>query len=153
MQYIPVFIDNNIPQCFSPIDSQLKQPGVNCVLKQNVESVLQLIRRIHPILMKKAMSKICENSNEKPYLIDKDIIEMFMSDKVVGWVLKVTVHNGIITINNRNLFRFQTSLEVKDDLHSAQVLIFKNSKWGISLIEINDDNEETFKVLDALVSI
>ncbi|XP_050456075.1 uncharacterized protein LOC126853925 isoform X2 [Cataglyphis hispanica] len=120
--------DNNIPQCFSPIDSQLRQPGVNCVLKQNIESVLQLIRRLHPILMKKAMSKICENSNEKPYLIDKDIIEMFMSDKV-------------------------TSLEVKDDLHSAQVLIFKNSKWGISLIEINDDNEETFKVLDALEEI
>jgi len=41
---------------------------------------------------------------------------------------------------------------VKEDLHSAQVLIFKNPKWGISLIDINDDNGETFKVLDALVN-
>lgn len=85
MLYTPVFIDNNIPQCFDSLN--LKQPGVNCVMKQNVESVLQLIRRLHPILMKKAVSKICENSNEKPfkpYLIDKDIIEMFMSEKVVS---------------------------------------------------------------------
>ncbi|CAL1681731.1 unnamed protein product [Lasius platythorax] len=118
--------DNNIPQCFDA--PNLKQPGVNCVMKENVESVLQLIRRLHPILMKKAMSKICENSNEKPYLIDKDIIEMFTSEKV-------------------------TSLEVKDDLHSAQVLIFKNPKWEISLIDINDDNGETFKELYALDEI
>ncbi|XP_029155305.1 inner nuclear membrane protein Man1 isoform X4 [Nylanderia fulva] len=118
--------DNNIPHCFDA--PNLKQPGVNCVMKENVESVLQLIRRLHPILMKKAVSKICENSNEKPYLIDKDIIEMFTSDKV-------------------------TSLEVKDDLHSAQVLIFKNPKWDISLIDINDDNGETFKELDALDEI
>lgn len=122
-------------------------------MKENVESVLQLIRRLHPILMKKAISKICENSNEKPYLIDKDIIEMFTSDKVVGSELKITVRNDIITIDNCNLFRFQTSLEVKDDLHSAQVLIFKNPKWDISLIDINDDNGETFKELDALVCI
>ncbi|GAB1859624.1 Inner nuclear membrane protein Man1 [Camponotus japonicus] len=120
--------DNNIPQCFDSESMNLKQPGVNCVMKKNVESVLQLIRRLHPILMKKAVSKICENSNEKQYLIDKDIIEMFMSEKV-------------------------TSLEVKEDLHSAQVLIFKNPKWGISLIDINDDNGETFKVLDALEEI
>lgn len=49
--------------------------------------------------------------------------------------------------------RVQKSLEVKEDLHSAQFLIIKNPKWGISLIGINDDNEETVEVLDTLVNI
>lgn len=47
---------------------------------------------------------------------------------------------------------FQTSLEVKEDLHSAQFLIIKNPKWGISLIDINDDNEATTETLDTLVN-
>jgi len=45
----------------------------------------------------------------------------------------------------------QTNLEVKDDLHSAQFLIIKNPKWGISLIDIND-NGATTETLDTLVN-
>lgn len=83
--FVPsVFIDNNIPQCFLDGAPNLKAPGVNCIMKENIESVLQLLRRLQPILTKKTISKICENSNEKPYLTDADIVEMFTSDKVVG---------------------------------------------------------------------
>lgn len=53
-------------------------------MKENIESVLQLLKRLQPILTTKAISKICENSNEKPYLTDADIVEMFTNDKVVG---------------------------------------------------------------------
>lgn len=56
-------------------------------MKENIESVLQLLRRLQPILTRRAISKICENSNEKPYLTDVDIVEMFTSEKVVGWEL------------------------------------------------------------------
>jgi len=82
--YISIFVDNNIPQCFLDGAPDLKVPGVNCVMKENIESVLQLLKRLQPILTKKAMSKICENSNEKPYLTDADIVEMFTGEKVVG---------------------------------------------------------------------
>lgn len=117
--------DNNIPQCFLDGAPDLKAPGVNCIMKENIESVLQLLRRLQPILTGKAISKMCENSNEKPYLTDADIVEMFTSEKV-------------------------TNLEVKDDLHSAQFLIIKNPKWGISLIDISDDNGATTETLDTL---
>ncbi|XP_011166378.1 inner nuclear membrane protein Man1 isoform X2 [Solenopsis invicta] len=119
--------DNNIPQCFFDGAPDLKAPGVNCIMKEHIESVLQLLRRLQPILTRKAISKICENSNENSYLTDADIIRMFTSDKV-------------------------TSLEVKDDLHSAQFLIIKNPKWGISLIDVND-NGETTEILDTLDKI
>lgn len=42
---------------------------------------------------------------------------------------------------------------MKEDLRSAQFLIIKNPKWGISLIDINDDNGSTAEVLDTLVNI
>jgi len=84
VHYISIFVDNNIPQCFLDGAPDLKVPGVNCVMKENIESVLQLLKRLQPILTKKAMSKICENSNEKPYLTDADIVEMFTREKVVG---------------------------------------------------------------------
>lgn len=42
---------------------------------------------------------------------------------------------------------------MKEDLHSAQFLIIKNPKWGISLVDINDDNGSTAEVLDTLVNI
>ncbi|XP_071648183.1 inner nuclear membrane protein Man1 isoform X2 [Temnothorax longispinosus] len=117
--------DNNIPQCFLDETADFKAPGVNCIMKENIESVLQLLKRLQPILTRKAVSNICENTNEKPYLTDADIVEMFTSDKV-------------------------TSLEVKEDLQSAQFLIIKNPKWGISLIDINDDNGATTEMLDTL---
>ncbi|KAL6255390.1 hypothetical protein P5V15_013727 [Pogonomyrmex californicus] len=120
--------DNNIPQCFLDAATDAA-PGVNCIMKENIESVLQLLKRLQPILTKKAISKICENSDEKPYLTDAEIVEMFTNSKV-------------------------TNLEVKEDLRSAQFLIIKNPKWGISLIDINDDGAtmETLDTLDKLFS-
>ncbi|XP_076248367.1 LEM domain-containing inner nuclear membrane protein MAN1 [Calliopsis andreniformis] len=115
--------DSNIPLCF--LGADLKAPGVNCVMKENVDSVLQLLKQLQPILTKKAVSMICDNSSETPYLTDSEIMQMFTSTKV-------------------------TSLEVKEDLQNAQLLIIKNPKWGISLIDISDDNGTPGEVLDSL---
>ncbi|XP_020278695.1 inner nuclear membrane protein Man1 [Pseudomyrmex gracilis] len=114
--------DNNIPQCFT--EGDLKTPGVNCVMKENVESVLQLLKLLQRDLTKKAVSKTCENPNENSYLIDAEITEMYTSDKV-------------------------TSLEVKEDLQSAQFLVIKNPRWGISLIDVSGDNG-AIEILDTL---
>ncbi|CAK9797698.1 Inner nuclear membrane protein Man1 [Anthophora quadrimaculata] len=115
--------DSNIPLCF--LGDDLEAPGVNCVMKENVDSVLQLLKRLQPILTKKAVSMICDNSSETPYLTDFEIMQMFTSTKV-------------------------TSLEVKEDLQNAQLLVIKNPKWGISLIDISDDNGNPGDVLDSL---
>ncbi|XP_034190483.1 LEM domain-containing inner nuclear membrane protein MAN1 [Osmia lignaria lignaria] len=115
--------DSNIPLCF--LEDDLETPGVNCVLKENVESVLQLLKRLQPILTKKAVSMICDNSSETPYLTDSEIMQMFTNSRV-------------------------TSLEVKEDLQNAQLLVIKNPQWGISLIDISDDNGNPGDVLDSL---
>ncbi|XP_003699128.3 uncharacterized protein LOC100865811 [Apis florea] len=94
-------------------------------MKENVDSVLQLLKKLQPILTKKAVSMICDNSSETPYLTDSEIMQMFTSNKV-------------------------TSLEVKEDLQNAQLLVIKNPKWGISLIDISDDNGNSGNVLDSL---
>ncbi|XP_017886001.1 inner nuclear membrane protein Man1 [Ceratina calcarata] len=115
--------DSNIPLCF--LGDDLEAPGVNCVMKENVDSVLQLLKRLQPILTKKAVSMICDNSSETPYLTDFEIMQMFTSTKV-------------------------KSLEVKEDLQNAQLLVIKNPKWGISLVDISDDNGNPGGVLDSL---
>ncbi|XP_015437564.1 PREDICTED: inner nuclear membrane protein Man1 [Dufourea novaeangliae] len=115
--------DSNIPLCF--VGADLEAPGVNCVMKENVDSVLQLLKRLQPILTKKAVSMICDNSSETPYLTDFEIMQMFTNNKV-------------------------KSLEVKEDLQNAQLLVIKNPKWGISLVDISDDNGAPGDVLDSL---
>ncbi|KAG7202363.1 hypothetical protein KM043_018689 [Ampulex compressa] len=116
--------DSNIPLCFLGTPDR-KAPGVNCLMKENVESVLQLLKRLQPILTRKAVSAICDNSSEIPYLTDSDIMGMFTSSKV-------------------------TSLEVKGDLQSAQLLVIKNPQWGISLVDISDDSRAANEVIDSL---
>ncbi|KZC04868.1 hypothetical protein WN55_09667 [Dufourea novaeangliae] len=123
-RYIFQFVDSNIPLCF--VGADLEAPGVNCVMKENVDSVLQLLKRLQPILTKKAVSMICDNSSETPYLTDFEIMQMFTNNKV-------------------------KSLEVKEDLQNAQLLVIKNPKWGISLVDISDDNGAPGDVLDSLV--
>ena len=44
----------------------------------------------------------------------------------------------------------QTELKVKENLHMANLLIFRNPKWGMSLIEITDDNQ-ALVMLDSMV--
>ena len=115
--------DSNIPLCF--LGADLEAPGVNCVMKENVDSVLGLLKRLQPILAKKAVSTICDNSSETPYLTDSEIMQMFTSDKV-------------------------KSLEVKEDLQNAQLLVIQNPKWGISLLDISDESGASGEVVDSL---
>lgn len=61
----------------------LKAPGVNCVMKENVESVLQLLKLLQPILLKKAISVLCNNKSDIPYLTDSEIMDMFTNNKMV----------------------------------------------------------------------
>ncbi|KAK2585887.1 hypothetical protein KPH14_010475 [Odynerus spinipes] len=120
-------MDSDIPLCFMGTPD-LKAPGVNCVMKENVESVLQLLKRLQPILMKKAVSVLCDNSSEIPYLTDSEIVDMFANNKV-------------------------TTLEVKEDLQNAQLLIIRNPQWGISLIDVSDGDKAPGEVLNSLDSI
>nr|XP_033197466.1 inner nuclear membrane protein Man1 isoform X2 [Bombus vancouverensis nearcticus] len=115
--------DSNIPLCF--VGDDREAPGASCVMKENVDSVLQLLKRLQPILTKKAVSMICDNSSETPYLTDSEIMQMFTNNKV-------------------------RSLEVKEDLQNAQLLVIKNPKWGISLIDISDDSGNSGDILDSL---
>lgn len=75
------FVDSNIPLCF--VGDDREAPGASCVMKENVDSVLQLLKRLQPILTKKAVSMICDNSSETPYLTDSEIMQMFTNNKVV----------------------------------------------------------------------
>lgn len=144
------FVDSNIPLCF--LGADLEAPGVNCVMKENVDSVLGLLKRLQPILAKKAVSTICDNSSETPYLTDSEIMQMFTSDKVVrrdryyerARILSRTHHPSSSIV-------LQKSLEVKEDLQNAQLLVIQNPKWGISLLDISDDNGAFGEVVDSLV--
>ncbi|XP_047369565.1 inner nuclear membrane protein Man1 isoform X1 [Vespa velutina] len=120
-------MDSDIPLCFMGTPD-LKAPGVNCVMKENVESVLQLLKRLQPILLKKAISVLCDNSSDIPYLTDTEIMDMFANSKV-------------------------TPLEVKEDLQNAQLLIIRNPQWGISLIDVSDGDKASGEVLNSLDSI
>ncbi|KAI4475122.1 hypothetical protein M0802_015274 [Mischocyttarus mexicanus] len=120
-------MDSDIPLCFMGIPD-LKAPGVNCVMKENVESVLLLLKRLQPILLKKAISVLCDNSSEIPYLTDSEIMDMFSNSKV-------------------------TPLEVKEDLQNAQLLIIRNPQWGISLIDVSDGDKTSGEILNSLDSI
>lgn len=121
-------------------------------MKENVDSVLQLLKRLQPILTKKAVSMICDNSSETPYLTDSEIMQMFTNNKVVCWIDS----NGTSSITLLyciyiKQFSIQKSLEVKEDLQNAQLLVIKNPKWGISLIDISDDSGNSGDILDSLV--
>ncbi|XP_015178230.1 PREDICTED: inner nuclear membrane protein Man1 isoform X2 [Polistes dominula] len=120
-------MDSDIPLCFMGTPD-LKAPGVNCVMKENVESVLSLLKRLQPILLKKAISVECDNSSDIPYLTDSQIMDMFSNTKV-------------------------TPLDVKEDLQNAQLLIIRNPQWGISLIDVSDGDKASGEVLNSLDSI
>ncbi|XP_043286043.1 inner nuclear membrane protein Man1 [Venturia canescens] len=117
--------DSNVPLCLM---SDHDKPGVNCLLKENLENVIQLLQKLRPILMRKAVNSVCEDTGELPYLTDNEIIHLFRNDKA-------------------------TKLEITSDLHNAQLLIFGNPKWGISLIEIGDENGHPYQVLDSMEKV
>lgn len=52
-------------------------------MKENVESVLQLLKLLQPILLKKAISVLCNNKSDIPYLTDSEIMDMFTNNKMV----------------------------------------------------------------------
>lgn len=57
---------------------------MNCVLEENVGNVFDLLEKLQQILMQKAVSAICDDSNVKPYLTDDDVVKIFKSHKVVS---------------------------------------------------------------------
>lgn len=65
--------------------SEHDKPGVNCLFKENLENVIQLLQKLRPILMRKAVAAVCEDTDEAPYLKDNEIINMFKSDKAVQY--------------------------------------------------------------------
>ncbi|XP_074101228.1 LEM domain-containing inner nuclear membrane protein MAN1 [Cotesia typhae] len=117
-------MDNEVPLCKSDHD----KPGVNCILEENVETVMQLLKTLRPKLMERAVAAACENSLQSAYLTDLDIINMYKSQKV-------------------------KELEITSDLHDAQLLVFENPKWGISLIEIEGGKNPRESVFDSMENV
>ncbi|XP_057333911.1 inner nuclear membrane protein Man1 [Microplitis mediator] len=117
-------MDIEVPLCKSDHD----KPGVNCILEENVETVMQLLKKLRPILTRKAVAAACEDSHQLPYLTDSDIISMLKSQKV-------------------------KELEITSDLHNAQLLIFENPKWGISLIEVEQGKDLEESVFDSMENV
>ncbi|XP_034941476.1 inner nuclear membrane protein Man1 [Chelonus insularis] len=118
-------MDNEIPICSQ---TGHNKPSVNCLLNEDVETTMQLLKKLRPILMKKAVSVSCDNNNEAPYLTDSDVKQMLKNDKV-------------------------KEIEIMSDLHNAQLLIFQNPSWGISLIAIEDSNDISNSVLDSMEKV
>ncbi|XP_024945079.1 inner nuclear membrane protein Man1 isoform X2 [Cephus cinctus] len=116
--------DSNVPLCLLE-DPDHSRPGVNCVLQENLEDVLDLLKKLQPILTKKAIEAACKYSDEVPYLTNKMIINMF-TNKV-------------------------TKFQIENDLNNAQVLAMNNPKWGISLMEVNDEGPG--QVLDSMEKV
>ena len=90
--FFPIFVDSDIPVCSSFASFDLK-PGTHCVPEENVKDTLQLIKRLHPILVKKAISAQCDNTKEPPYLNNNDIIKMFANNEKVG------INNFLVNTN------------------------------------------------------
>ncbi|KAK0180729.1 hypothetical protein PV327_003083 [Microctonus hyperodae] len=118
-------MDTDVPLC-SQTDHD--KPGVNCLLKENVETVMQLLKKLRPILLQKAVHAACEDKNEVAYISDLEVINMLKNNRV-------------------------REFEVTSDLHNAQLLMFKNPNWGISLIELDESNDFQVNVLDSMEKV
>lgn len=75
------FIETGVTICSQ---SDHDKPGVNCLLNENVATVMQLLKKIRPILIKKSISSACDDKDERPYITDSEVINMLKSNKVVG---------------------------------------------------------------------
>ncbi|OXU26861.1 hypothetical protein TSAR_010602 [Trichomalopsis sarcophagae] len=118
--------DSDIPIC-SPVAYDQNKPGSNCVPEESVKDTLQLIKRLHPVLLKRAIAAECYSAKESPYLSTNEIIHMFSNTE-------------------------SQEVRVKESLHMAHLLIFKNPKWGMSLIEIADGNDMP-QILDTMEKV
>ncbi|KAK0076645.1 hypothetical protein PV325_005059 [Microctonus aethiopoides] len=118
-------MDTDVPLC-SQTDHD--KPGVNCLLQENVETVMQLLKKLRPILLEKAVHAACDDKNEVAYLSDLEVINMLKNNRV-------------------------REFEVTSDLHNAQLLMFKNPNWGISLIELDESNDFQINILDSMEKV
>ncbi|XP_015124863.1 inner nuclear membrane protein Man1 [Diachasma alloeum] len=118
-------MDSEVPLCSH---SDHDKPGVNCLLQEDVETVMQLLKRLRPILMKRAVAAACEDTSDAPYITDSEVINMLKSNKV-------------------------KEFEITGDLHNAQLLIFENPKWGISLIEVDEGTDISEHILDSMEKV
>ncbi|XP_014232175.1 uncharacterized protein LOC106656052 isoform X2 [Trichogramma pretiosum] len=118
--------DSDIPIC-SMLKIASPYPGTNCVPEDSVKDTLQLIKRLHPILTKRAIAAECEGSKEPPFINSHDIVKMFLSSDM-------------------------QETKLKENSHMAHLLIFKNPKWGISLVDIEDGNLST-QILDDMEKV
>lgn len=109
------FVDSDIPLC--SIASEQDKRAANCVPEDIVTEVLHLIKQLHPILTKRAISAECDGTKETPYMNTNDIVTTFLN---AG----------------------HSELKVKENLYMAHVLLFRNPQWGMSLIDFSDEDEK-----------
>ncbi|KAJ8680455.1 hypothetical protein QAD02_016242 [Eretmocerus hayati] len=118
--------DSNIPICSQGTFDQNK-PGFNCIKEENVKDALTLIKHLHPILMKRAISAECDGSKIPAHLSNDEIAEMLSNSEPI-------------------------TPKIRENLKMAHFLLFKNPKWGMSLVDIPEDNSAP-QVLDSMERI
>lgn len=76
------FLDSIVPVCS---DSSIPKvsPGVNCVIPENVNSVFQMLQKLHPMLIQRAVAAACENTKEPAFISDSEVVDIFASKNVV----------------------------------------------------------------------
>ena len=74
-------IDSDVPLC--SVIQGIPKPGTNCVPEESVKDTLQLIKQLHVLLTKRAISSECDGSKEPPYLKANEIVDIFTSSEMV----------------------------------------------------------------------
>ncbi|XP_012260213.2 inner nuclear membrane protein Man1 [Athalia rosae] len=117
--------NNHFPFCSADVPNWNK-PGVNCILRGTEGTAVQLLKILQFELTRKAISYNCEDTTDVPYMTDADVAQL----------------------SSKNL----DEIDLKEDLYNAQLLILQNPKWGISLIEVDDQNKDStdIKIIDKM---
>lgn len=95
-------------------DAQSK-PGINCLLQAEIPDALNLLKVLMPELTKRAINYVCKSQDTPPYMTDEHVI----------------AH----VINN---YAPRDPYLIQKEINNLHVLLFKNPKWGISIIGEED---------------
>ncbi|XP_019769526.1 inner nuclear membrane protein Man1 isoform X2 [Dendroctonus ponderosae] len=91
--------------------------GVHCLLKDHVQSAINLLNVLRPELQKKSLAYHCTDPTIKPQMTEAEIVKFCLTNYAV---------------NN--------AAKIKNDLRNLEVMIFLNPEWKIDVAQ-TDTNE------------
>ncbi|GBP76724.1 Inner nuclear membrane protein Man1 [Eumeta japonica] len=123
--------NSNIPICQLNIPSN--KPGVNCVIKEQVNYAKDLLKILYPELAKKIAAFQCGKSGAVPYLTDREILDL------------ACTRTDSVDLS-----------QCRDDLNNLQVLIVNNPHWGLNVVHLKglyskDPDYSALTTMDELV--